>query len=311
MQKKMGYIGKRIKKDFKKNKAIYLMLLPVVAWYVIFCYMPMYGVVISFKDYMPHKGILGSPWADNFGFENFIEFFSSKYCGRIIKNTIMISVWEIVLGFPAPIIFAIFLSELQNQRFKKVVQTITYLPHFVTTVVICGIIKQFTNSEGLITAVVNFFTGHEGSLLTEPSYFRPIYVISGIWSGFGWGSIVYLAAIIGVGPELYEAAAIDGASRLKCIRYITIPSIIPTVTIMLILKIGGIMSVGWEKAFLLQNAATYETSDIISTYVYRKGFQDMSYSFSSAVGLVNSVINIILVVIANKICKKVTETSLW
>ena len=311
MQKKMGYIGKRIKKDFKKNKAIYLMLLPVVAWYVIFCYMPMYGVVISFKDYMPHKGILGSPWADNFGFENFIEFFSSKYCGRIIKNTIMISVWEIVLGFPAPIIFAIFLSELQNQRFKKVVQTITYLPHFVTTVVICGIIKQFTNSEGLITAVVNFFTGHEGSLLTEPSFFRPIYVISGIWSGFGWGSIVYLAAIIGVGPELYEAAAIDGASRLKCIRYITIPSIIPTVTIMLILKIGGIMSVGWEKAFLLQNAATYETSDIISTYVYRKGFQDMSYSFSSAVGLVNSVINIILVVIANKICKKVTETSLW
>lgn len=284
------------------------MMLPVVVWYVIFCYWPMYGIVIAFKDFKPALGILGSPWV---GMENFREFFGSVYFGRTFRNTLLISIYSLIFGFPAPILFALFLNELRNRHFKRLVQTITYLPHFLSTMIICSLILQFTNSTGFITRLVNTLTLHEGSLIADPSCFRAIYVISGIWSGFGWGSIVYLAAMMGIDQELYESARIDGATRLQQIRYITLPGIVPTVVIMLILKLGGLMGVGWEKAFLLQSPLTYETGDIISTFVYRKGFQDMDYSYSTAVGLFNSVINFILIQVSNAISRRVNETSLW
>lgn len=297
-----------IKKDFNNNKIIYLMLIPVVAWYVIFCYWPMYGVIIAFKEFKPALGIFGSPWV---GMENFREFFSSVYFGRTFKNTLLLSFFSLLFGFPAPILFALFLNELRGKYFKRLVQTITYLPHFLSTMVICGLILQFTNSTGFVTRIINTLSMHEGSLIADPSCFRAIYVISDIWAGFGWGSIVYLAAIMGIDQELYESARIDGATRLKQMRYITLPGIVPTVVIMLILALGGLMGIGWEKAFLLQSPLTFETSDIISTFVYRKGFQDMDYSYSSAVGLFNSVINCVLILLANAISRRVSETSLW
>lgn len=297
-----------IRKDFANNKIIYLMLIPVIAYYIIFCYWPMYGVVIAFKNFKPALGILQSPWV---GFENFSEFFGSVYFGRTLKNTLLISFYSLLFGFPAPIIFAMFLNELRGKYFKRWIQTITYLPHFLSTVVICGLVLQFTNSTGFITSFINALTPHEGSLIADPSCFRAIYVISDIWAGFGWGSIIYLAAMMGINQELYESAYMDGAGRLKQMWYITLPGIAPTIVIMLILAVGGLMGVGWEKAFLLQSPLTYETSDIISTFVYRKGFQDMDYSYSSAVGLFNSVINCILIIFANTVSRKVSETSLW
>ena len=223
----------------------------------------------------------------------------------------MISGLNLLFGFSAPIIFAILLNEVVNMRFKKVVQTITYLPHFITTVVIASLILVFTNSDGFITQIVNSLTGHQGSLIADPHCFRAIYIISDIWQSFGWGSIVYLAAITGINPQLYEAARIDGANKLKQIWHVTLPGMLPIIVIMFIMAVGGLMNVGWEKAFLIQSPVTYETSDIISTFVYRKGFEEMNYSYSTAVGLFNSVINLILLTGANKLSQKVNGNSLW
>lgn len=298
----------KIKRDFLKNKMLYLILLPVIIYYIIFSYLPMYGVVIAFQDYKPRMGIPGSHWV---GLEHFMEFFKGAFFGRTFRNTLLLSVYSLIFGFPIPIIFAILLNEIRTAWFKKVVQTITYLPHFITMVVICSLVILFTDANGFITQIVNLLTGHSGSLIGDNSFFRTIYVSSGIWQGFGWGSIIYLAAISGINSELYEAAIIDGAGKLGRIIHVTIPGIMPTVVIMLILQIGSMMDVGWEKAFLLQSPLTYKTSDIISTYVYRKGFEDMNFSFSTAVGLFNSIINIFLLTTANRISKKVSSNSLW
>lgn len=298
----------RLKRDFKRNKYLYLMVLPVVIYYIIFNYLPMYGISIAFMDFKPRLGFSGSKWV---GLENLQQFFESIYFGRLVRNTLTLSVYGLIFGFPIPVIFAILLNEIKNLRYKKMVQTVTYLPHFITTVVIASLVIMFTNSDGFITQVIGKFSGSESSLIGDPSYFRSIYTISGIWQGFGWGSIIYLAAISGISGELYEAATIDGANKLRQIWHITLPGILPTIVIMLILSIGGMMSVGWEKAFLLQVPATYETSDIVSTYVYRKGFQDMDYSFSTAVDLFNSAINVTLLVVSNFISRKVTDSSLW
>ena len=298
----------RLKRDLLRNYNIYLMVIPVVVWFAIFCYGPMYGVLIAFKNYKPRKGILGSDWV---GFKYFIEFFDSFYFWRLIRNTFLISLFDLIFGFPIPIIFAVLLNEIRSVRYKKVIQTVTYLPHFITTVIICGLISQFTGERGFITHMFNSLTGHQGPLIIEAKYFRAIYIISGIWQGFGWGSIIYLAAITGISPDLYEAAIIDGANKFQRILHITIPGILPTIVIMFIMRCGSLLSVGWEKTFLLQSPLTYETSDVISTYVYRKGFEDMNYSFSAAVNLFSSLINIILLSIANLISRKATETSLW
>ena len=306
--KKKNKWGQLLKADFRKNWLIYLMLVPVIVYLLVFCYAPMYGIVIAFKDFKPRLGIMGSDWV---GLEYFKEFVGSVFFGRTLKNTLMLSGLNLLFGFCAPIVFAILLNEVRNLRFKKVVQTVTYLPHFITTVIIASLILIFTDSDGFITQIANSIIGHEGSLIGDKHMFRPIYVISDIWQSFGWGSIVYLAAIMGINPELYEAARIDGANKFKQIIHVTLPGMLPIIVIMFIMAVGGLMNVGWEKAFLLQSPVTYDTSDIISTFVYRKGFEDMNYSYSAAVGLFNSVINLILLAGANFMSRKVNGNSLW
>jgi putative aldouronate transport system permease protein len=300
--------GIRIKQDFKRNYAVYLLFVPVLAYYLIFHYAPIYGLVLAFKDYLPSKGIFGSAWV---GLKNFQRFFASVYFGRTLRNTLLISFYELIFGFPAPILFALLLNEIRSTKFKRAIQTVTYLPHFISTMVICGMILDFCLRNGLLNDVIAFFGGTRTDLLMRQEMFRPIYVASGIWQGVGWGSIVYLAALTSIDQELYEAAYIDGATRFQQAIHITLPCLLPTITILFILKIGGLMSVGFEKVFLLYNPTTYEVADVISTFNYRKGLVEFDYSFSTAVGLFNSVINILLLVTANTISRKVNETSLW
>lgn len=298
----------RLGRDLIRNKTLYLMLLPVIIYYIVFEYYPMYGAQIAFKDYIPSLGIDGSKWV---GVKHFKNFFSSIYIGRLLRNTISINLKSLIWGFPAPIILALLLNEVRHTGFKRVVQTISYLPHFISTVVIAGMVLKFTATDGFITNFMVLFGYPKQNLMYNPNLFQPIYVISGIWQEIGWGSIIYLAAIAGIDGELYDAAKIDGAGRWKQTLYVTLPSILPTIITMLILRIGNMMSLGFEKVFLLYNSAIYEKADVISTYVYRMGIEQMSYSFSTAVGLFNSVINLVLIISANKISRKLTETSLW
>lgn len=299
---------KTIIKDYKKNKWLILMALPVVAWYILFHYVPMYGVIIGFKQFSPVKGILGSPWV---GLQHFQDFFNSISAWRVIRNTLLINFYQLIFGFPAPIILALLLNEIKNKAFKKTIQTVTYLPHFVSTVVICGMIIDFFAKGGLINDIIAFFGGSRTMFLVEAGWFRTIYVGTGIWQGIGWGSIIYLAALTAIDTELYEAVTIDGAGRWKQFVHITLPGIAPTIVILLIMNIGRMMSEGYEKIILLYNPSTYETADIISSYVYRRGLVEANYSFSAAVGLFNSIVNLILIVAANYTSRKVNETSLW
>lgn len=301
--KNSSFIG-----EIRLNKWVYLMALPGLLFYLIFCYGPMYGAIIAFKDYSPALGIMGSKWI---GFEHFIKFFTGEFFGRTFKNTIIISFYNIIFGFPAPIILALLLNEINSSKFKKIVQTVTYLPHFVSLVVICGLITTFTMNDGIINDIIAFFGGKRSNLLQRPEMYRPIHIISGIWQEIGWGSIVYLAALGGIDSSLYEAARIDGAGRIRQTFAVTLPGIMPTIVVLFIMQIGKIMNVGFEKVILLYNPSTYETADIISTFVYRKGIEEMNYSFSAAVGLFNSVINLFMLWGANTLSRKVNETSLW
>lgn len=297
-----------LSRDFLRNKYIYLMLLPVVIYYIVFYYFPMYGAVIAFEDFNPAKGILGSSWT---GLKHFNDFFGSFYFLRIFKNTVLISFFTLIFGFPAPILFALLLNEVKRLYFKRIVQTVTYLPHFISTMIICGIVIDFTARNGLINYIVQYFGGENSSLLLRPELFRTIYVSSEIWQTLGWSSIIYISALSGIDPQLYEASEIDGAGKLRQAWHITLAGISPTIVILLIMEIGSIMNVGFEKIILLYNPAVYETADIISSFVYRKGLIQFDFSFSSAVGLFNSIINFILLITANFISKKVNETSLW
>lgn len=298
----------RLLKEWKKHKYIYIMLIPVMLFYALFMYGPMYGAIIAFKDFTPKLGIMGSPWV---GFQHFQEFFNSIYFWRLLKNTLSISLQMLLWGFPAPIILALLINEIQNIKLKKTVQTISYMPHFISLVVVCGLIKLFTASDGVLNDLLALFGRERQDLLLDPDLFQPIYVVTGIWQKVGWDSIIYLSALSAVDMELYEAAKIDGAGRWKQTLHVTLPCIMPTIIIMLILRVGQIMNLGFEKIILLYNENTYETADVISTYVYRKGIQEFSYSFSTAVGLFNSVINFLLVFGANTFSKKVGDTSLW
>ncbi len=298
----------RIVRDFVFNKYNYLLLAPALIYYILFHYVPMYGAQIAFRDYYVTKGILGSDWV---GLKYFEQFFSSYYFGRLVTNTVLLSGLNILWGFPAPIILALLLNEVRNQVFKKTVQTITYLPHFISLVVACGIIIDFTKQNGLINDIIAFFGGERILFLQSPEWFRPVYIISGIWQEIGWGSIIYLSAIAGISQELYEAAKIDGANRWQETWHITLPGIMETIVILLILRVGKLMSLGYEKVLLLYNETTYLTADIISTYVYRRGIQNAEYSFASAVDLFNSVINMALLLIVNAISKRVQGSSLF
>jgi len=298
----------RLKDDLIKNRAAYLLVLPIVLYYILFCYKPMYGILIAFKDYSPGAGIFGSKWV---GFQHFLNFFDSHYFGLLLKNTLTISISSIVFGFPAPIIFALLVNELRSNKFKRLTQTISYMPHFISMVVACGLIRFFVADKGPIVAFLSLFGMEKVSLLSKKELFVPIYVLSNIWQGLGWDAIIYLAALSGVNEELYDAAKIDGANRWKQTLHVTIPGISGTIIIMLLMSLGHIMSVGYEKIILLYNEGIYDTADVISTFVYRKGLISMEWSYSTAVGLFNSVINFILIIIFNKISRKVSEVSLW
>lgn len=304
----MVRVMKKIGADLKKNIALYIMVLPLVVYYVVFHYLPMGGLIMAFENFKPKLGLWRSPFV---GLSNFKDFFSSIYFGRTVTNTLAISGLELLISFPATILFALLLNEIGSQKFKRTVQTISYMPHFISMVVVAGLIMDFCSSRGLVAQIVSLFTGEAVNLLGKPEYWRPVYIISGLWKELGFGSIIYLAALSGVDQQLYEAAAIDGATRFKQTIHVTLPGIAPTIIIMLILKIGQIMSVGYEKTILLYNPQVYETADIISSYVYRKGLLEFNYGYSTAVGMFNSVINLILLVTANKISRKMTETSLF
>ena len=305
---KRNQISYRIKKDWIRNRSLYLLVVPVVIFYILFHYKPMYGAIIAFKDYTPRLGVADSPWV---GFDNFTRFFKSVYFGRLMRNTISLSLYNLLFGFPAPIILALLLNEVRNKRFKKITQTVTYLPHFISLIVITGMLTNFSMSSGLFNDVIVLFGGERSSLLQNPNLYRTIYVASSIWQEVGWGSIIYLSALAGVDSQLYEAAEIDGAGKWKQMIHVTLPSIAPTIIIMFILKTGSLMNMGYEKTILLYNPSTYETADIISSYIYRIGLLEQDWSYSTAIGLFNSVINFGLLIFTNKMSKRFSETSLW
>ena len=297
-----------IRKDWRRNKWVYFMFLPILAYYLIFKYAPMFGIVIAFENYKPALGIMGSKWV---GLENIVEFLEGRYAWRTIRNTLLISGYSILFGFPAPIIFALLLNELHNKTYKKLAQTVSYIPHFISMVVVCGLIRLFTNSDGLINAVAALFGKNFGNLLTRAENYRAIYIISSIWQTIGWSSIIYLATLSGVDPTLYEAAAIDGAGRFRRVIHVTLPALVPVIMVQLIMRLGNIMSVGHEKTLLLYNEGIFETADIISTYVYRYGLEGGKYGRGAAVDLFQSIINIIVLTTANWGSRKLTEESLW
>lgn len=300
-----------LRRSIQKYKGLYLMLLLPIVWYLVFCYMPMFGVVIGFQDYHPGDPFLfGADWV---GMKHLANFAKSPYFFRLIRNTFLLAFWGIVIGFPAPIILALMLNEIRMPRFKKVVQTITYLPHFISIIVICGIIIDMTSTDGLFNAIRGWFGADPINFLNETSCYRPVYVLSDVWQGIGWGSIIYLSALTAVSPALYEAAELDGASRLQKVWHIALPTIRPTITIMFILAVGGIMAGNLDKTMNLARPITYEVSDNIVYYVYRKGVEEAQFSFSTAVGLFSSVVNFIFLVGANFISKKLSggENSLF
>ena len=297
-----------LKKDYHRYKYVYIMMAPVIAYYVIFHYWPMYGAQIAFRDFNIRRGIFDSAWV---GLRHFEAYFRSYYCWRLIRNTLLINLYSVIFGFPAPILLALLINEMRNMRYKRVVQTITYIPHFISVVVICGMLKDFLSLDGLINELIALFGGERVSFLMYPEYFRTVYISSDIWQDVGWGSILYLSALTSIDEQLYEAAKIDGANRWRQTLHVTLPGIMPTVIIMLIMRLGRMMSVGSEKILLIYNTNTFETADVISTFVYRKGLLETDYSYSSAVQLFNSVINFILLVSVNRVSRAITETSLW
>jgi putative aldouronate transport system permease protein len=270
----------------KKNKYLYLLFFLPFCYYIIFHYWPMYGIIIAFKDYNIVKGIIGSPWV---GLEHFKKFLFDPYFWKLVRNTLLINIYGLIWSFPAPIILALLLNEVRNQKFKRFVQSVSYLPHFISTVVVCGMIVNFLSTDGLINNLLGSFGIKPIQFLMLPEWFRTIYIGSGIWQGVGWGSIIYLAALSAVDEELYEAAIIDGANRWKQLIHITIPSIKPTISIMLIMNLGRLMSIGFEKIILLYTGPTYETADVISTYVYRRGLLGSDFSYATAVSLFQSL----------------------
>jgi putative aldouronate transport system permease protein len=294
---------------FRREWQIYLMLLPTIIWFLVFLYKPMYGLQIAFKDYSIFRGVAGSPWV---GFEHFQTLFSNDQFIRAVKNTITISFYNLLFGFPAPIILALMFNEILHANFKRTAQTIVYLPHFISSVIIAGIvITAFSPTAGIINTFISWLGFDPVYFLTQPQWFRPIFVGTGIWQEAGFGSIVFLAAIAGVNPSLYESAVVDGANRWQMMWKITIPSILPTILIMLIIRIGNVMEVSFELVILLYQPSTYETADVVNTWVYRQGLQSGQYDLAAAAGLFNAVVAFVLVMTANTLSRRYSRTSLW
>lgn len=301
--------SKSLYRKVLQNWQLYIFVLPAFLYFLIFHYIPMYGVQIAFKDFIPTLGIWDSEWV---GFEHFTRFFKSFYFWDLIKNTLGISVYELIIGFPLPIILALSLNEAKDGLYKRTVQTVTYAPHFISVVVMAGMIISFLSpTTGLINHIIQLFGFEPIPFMTDPKWFKTVYVLSGVWQSAGWGTIIYLAVLSGVSPEHHEAAIVDGATRLQRILHINIPAIVPTMVILLILNVGNIMAMGFEKILLLQNALNLESSNVIATFVYESGLLNAQYSFAAAVGLFNAVINAVLLVMVNRIARKTSETSLW
>ena len=299
---------KALKRDMQMHFWKYVLIIPILIYLALFCYKPMYGLVIAFKNYKPARGIWGSKWV---GFTWFETFFKDPYFFRLLRNTFRLSAYSIIFGFPAPIILALLLNEVTNTKFKRTVQTITYMPYFISLVVACSIIKIYCQADGLFSQIGQFFGAEAQNLLIDPNKFTPIYVISGIWQNIGWNSIIYLAALSGIDQEQYEAARIDGANRFQQVLHITIPGILPTIMILFIMRMGSILNVGYEKILLLYTDATFETADVFSTYTYRMGLQNQKYSLSTAVGLFNTMVNIVFLLFTNWLSNKTTESGLF
>ena len=308
MKKREMTLSHKISRDWKMNKYKYLLILPVLVYLALFCYKPMYGLIIAFNNYKPTRGITGSDYVGLMWFDN---FFNNIYFWRLLSNTFTISALSIVFGFPAPIILALLLNEIQSNKFKRTVQTITYMPYFISLVVTCSIIKIYCQENGLFSQIIEIFGGTRRNLLIDSGAYRPIYVLSGIWQNIGWNSIIYLAALSGIDQEQYEAARIDGANRFQQMLHITIPGILPTIMILFVLRMGSILNVGYEKVLLLYTENTYNVADVFSTYTYRVGLEQKQYSLSTAVGLFNTVVNIMFLVFTNWLSRKTTESGLF
>ena len=298
----------RLKKDFIRYRYIYLMLLPVVIYYAVFCYGPMSKIVIAFQNFKPALGISGSKWV---GMKYFIDFFTGPYAWRLIRNTLLLNILHIILAFPVPIILALLINEIQCRPYKKLVQTVSYMPHFISLVVMCSLLLTFSRSDGIFNDFLALFGVERSNLMANAKLFRPMYVLSGIWQEAGWGSIIYLATLSTIDPGLYEAATIDGASRFQRMLYVSFPGLVPIIIVQLIMRVGNILTMGFEKVFLLYNPLTYDTADIISTYIYRQGLELTNYSYGTAVGLFNSAVNLLILVLANRLSRKATGESLW
>jgi putative aldouronate transport system permease protein len=306
MSRSTGPLARRI---IRCRELYFLLALPV-AWYLVFHYFPMYGIQIAFRDYYPSKGFFGSPWV---GVAHFRRFFASYYFGRVVTNTLSINFYALLVGFPIPIAFALMLNEIKSTRYKKLLQNITYLPNFLSAVVVVSILQLLLNpSNGVVNVILLALGAKEPiNFFASSRIFQHLYVWSGVWERMGWDAIIYIAALSSVDPSLYEAATIDGTTRLQRIRYITIPAIVTTIVTLLLLRTGQIMNIGYEKILLMQNSLNMEASDVISTFVYRSGILDADYSFSAAVGLFNSLCNFALLVVTNQIAKRTLNASLW
>lgn len=298
----------RLVRDLRMHKYKYILVLPVVIFFILFHYKAMYGIVIAFQNYRPTRGIAKSDWV---GLKHFISFFKDPYFGRLLKNTVTISFLSIVTSFPVPIFLALLLNEVRVSWFKRTIQTITYMPHFIALVVVCGLVTNYCQTNGVFNDLIVALGGERTNLLMDPKNFYPIYMLSDIWQSAGWGSIIYLAALAGIDQEQYEAAKVDGAGRIRQMIYITLPGLLPVVSMMLIMRLGSVLSVGSAKILLLYQPLTYEVADVISTYVYRRGVLEGSYSYSTAVELFNSGVNIIFLLVSNKVSKKLGQSGLF
>lgn len=299
---------RRLKLDLQRNYQAYLMVLPSIVLIFFFCYIPMYGVLMAFENYRPQLGVLGSEWV---GLYHFKDFFTSPHSLNVLRNTVVISVYSLLVGFPFPIILALLLNEVRCQAYKRTVQTISYMPYFISNVVICGMLKSFLAYDGLFNQIGAVFGMAPKSFLSNPALFPSVIVFSDLWQSIGWNSIIYMAALAGIDPDLYEAAHIDGCGRLRQIWHITLPGIVPTMVTLLILSIGGLLGANSDKILLLYSPLTYETGDVIGTFVYRRGIKGGDFSYSTAVSLFQTVINFLLLIFANWFSNKTTETSLW
>ena len=304
-------LKRRFVRAFQRDKWLYLIMLLPFVYYVLFCYYPMYGVTLAFKQYKPKLGIIGSPWASNNGMKYVLQVVRDPYFWTVFRNTIILNIENLIITFPAPIILALMLNEVAHARYKRIVQTVTYLPHFLSTVVVVGMMNSMFNSSGIVNQIIASMGMDKINFLNDAQYFRPMYIGSNIWQSVGWDTIIFLSALSGLDMQLYEAAKIDGAGRWKQTLHVTIPGILPTIIIMLILAMGRIMNVSYQKILLMMTGTNQSVSDVISTYVYRRGITKADFSYATAVNLFQSLVSLLFVSVTNWISRRTSETSLW